>query len=221
MRSGSSCSVGRLRLAVERRVAPRDLAADPQCAHFQKSCDLSPRPHKCLLRSLDHAIEPSVEKWAWDCWRRQLVEIGALGTILSIKGQVAKLYLQGQGLDWGRRCGKWRAELKLCSVVRYLIAGSSTDCCRGVTYTSTLLMYLPLPHTQKRLVTSQLDISREGRIGKTTEGSNDLFSLLCHGRSVALGSIRHSSREMWSLQIVIGISSNKYWNSSPPNQARK
>lgn len=149
------------------------------------------------------------------------MEIGALGTILSIKGQVAKLYLQGQGLDWGRRCGKWRAELELCSVVRYLIAGSSTDCCRGVTYTSTLLMFLPLPHTQKKLVTPQLDISREGRIGKATEGSNDLFSLLCHGRSVALGSIRHSSREMWSLQIVIGISSNKYWNSSPPNQATK
>lgn len=96
--------------------------------------------------------------------RRQLVETGALGTILSIKGQVAKLYLQGQGLDWGRRCGKWRAELELCSVVRYLTdAGSSTDCCRGVTYTEySSLACLPLPHTQTRLVAPQLDISREG-----------------------------------------------------------
>lgn len=51
--------------------------------------------------------------------------------ILSIKGQVAKLYLQGQGLDWGRRCRKWRAELELCSVVPCLIAGSSTDLLQG------------------------------------------------------------------------------------------
>lgn len=33
------------------------------------------------------------------------------------------------------RCGKWRAELELCSAVRYLVAGGSTDCCRGLTYT--------------------------------------------------------------------------------------
>lgn len=107
----------RLKLVVKRSVAPRGLAADPRCAHFRKNGNLSPRRHIWLLRDLDYAIEPSVERWAWVCWRRQLVGTAALGMILSIKGQVAKLYLQGQGLDWGRRCGKWRAELELCSVV--------------------------------------------------------------------------------------------------------
>lgn len=39
-------------------------------------------------------------------------------------------------------------------------------------------MHLPLPHTQKRLVTPQFDISRVGRIEKATEGYTfDLFYL--------------------------------------------
>lgn len=61
---GSSCSAGRSKLVVERSVAPRGLAGDPLCAHFQKSRKLSPRPQICLLRDPDHAIEPSVERWA-------------------------------------------------------------------------------------------------------------------------------------------------------------
>lgn len=77
-------------VGVGRELAPRDFGSRPRICAIPKSRNLSPRPHICLLRDLDHAIEPCGGRGV-GCWRRQLVETGALGTNLSIKGQVAKL----------------------------------------------------------------------------------------------------------------------------------
>lgn len=65
-------------------------------------------------------------------------------------------------------------------------------------------MHLPLPHTQKRLVTPQFDISRVGRIGKATEGQYtfDLFYLpACSGLRVRETkferNVELTSRRLW------------------------
>jgi hypothetical protein len=131
---GSLCSVRWSKVSVE-RVAPRDFGSRPTvCATPEKVaiCHLVP-------------IYACSEIWVMQLgplWRngRGLLASSACGNWSSWDGSVnqrtgRQIVTPGTGsLGLGRR-GKWRAELELCSVVRYLTAGGSTDCCRGVTYT--------------------------------------------------------------------------------------